>query len=555
MGWSPGGKTYAEVIAKAVAGATMAALQQKGNGNGKGKGGGKGRGVSHRSEQTSAQPARVATKWRCQWKDCDSNKAHSRTFGQANFADKAECHWCDRPKHRALNPPKAMAARGNGSIAVDKCSDKVGDGGLKASEAWKRIETSLPELPKIGDPGDAEQGKRSPPRLPAELSVNELKPALEEVAHSLASEIMPSVAALPSAEETFAQALKNVQSCNSEEEILRLEARRKATMAAHAVVPPDSAARAAIDKDIVDLDASIARLRKKGSTTATSRRLALEQARGSYLAEFSRKKDIASKGAANALERSTQRRTQLQLLKSQLEDFAAAMVAFEAEVSNAHQERLSMREKLAQDVIALFDQRIADATPLAPSTAQTDTRSTDVHGGVPQEGSSNTRSGVDHGVSDVNAHVEALEKQLQKFRELAKQTVAFEAIVKDAPDPTNAELPAVEDVDLAPRAEALHHFLVRWTTDGSKLPVTVAEMASASRTEDGEHLLVAILGNVFAKFFPEGVQPQTVLPKQVAAYMAAVLARVVEKFQAPVAAKAKADESFSDIAAKRARVE
>ena len=51
----------------------------------------------------------------------------------------------------------------------------------------------------------------------------------------------------------------------------------------------------------------------------------------------------------------------------------------------------------------------------------------------------------------------------------------------------------------------------------------------------------------------EQTGPQTVVPKQVATLAAMALKRLSEKFQAP-AAKAKADVSFSDIAAKRARV-
>ena len=96
--------------------------------------------------------------------------------------------------------------------------------------------------------------------------------------------------------------------------------------------------------------------------------------------------------------------------------------------------------------------------------------------------------------------------------------------------------------------------MVKWAADGSKLPFTLAELASATHTDDGEHLLVAVIGDAFAACFPNGVTPQTVVPKQVATYAAAVLARISDAFQAAIAAKAKADASFAEIAAKRARV-
>jgi hypothetical protein len=95
--------------------------------------------------------------------------------------------------------------------------------------------------------------------------------------------------------------------------------------------------------------------------------------------------------------------------------------------------------------------------------------------------------------------------------------------------------------------------LETWTADGSKLPFTLAELATTCHAEDGGLLLTAILGDGFAKCFPGGSAPQTVVPKQVATLTATALRRLSEKFQAP-AAKAKADASFADIAAKRARV-
>ena len=76
----------------------------------------------------------------------------------------------------------------------------------------------------------------------------------------------------------------------------------------------------------------------------------------------------------------------------------------------------------------------------------------------PRETAVSTHMEVDNAsVSDVVTHVAALEQQLEKFRELARQTVEFEATVKEIPDPDKAELPSASDTDFVPRAEALHH--------------------------------------------------------------------------------------------------
>ena len=103
------------------------------------------------------------------------------------------------------------------------------------------------------------------------------------------------------------------------------------------------------------------------------------------------------------------------------------------------------------------------------------------------------------------------------------------------------------------RANALHQLLTQWSAGGMELPLTIGELAAPCGVDDAGALLAALLGDVTARLLPSGLQTETILPKQVAQVLAALLARLEAQFLASAAAKTKAAAAYAELAAKRPR--
>ena len=372
---------------------------------------------------------------------------------------------------------------------------------------------------------------------------------------------MPKSDSLPKSEEVLASYLKGVDPCESAAEIARLEGQLVGQRAAAASLRGYDGA-AAVEQAIKDTEAALARLRKK-ATSQESLRLALVNAKDRFMADQSHKRDVAAKGAASAAERLAVRHKQLDALNAQLERFAAAMVKVEAEYAAAHSKRNLQREQLATEVLALFESRIAEATPpdpvLPPATvAPTTAPAASATGAAAPAGSdASSPAVVLDELAEAKRRAAELEGQLQAFREQAKRSEAYHAIVADLPEVASMPLPSTADATLMGRAGLLHQLLAQWTEGGAQLIFTLADVATTCTcaVEDAGALAVAVLGDTAATLFPNGFHADTVVSRQAAQLIAALLNRMAEQFQANAAAKTKAASSYAELVAKRARVE
>ena len=385
---------------------------------------------------------------------------------------------------------------------------------------------------------------------------------------------MPAASGLPSPEEALAAALKGVAACHSEQERAKIEDELRGTREMRAMAPAASPLIGSLDQRITDLEELSARLRKKGGSSALSRHLAIQQARDQFIAESSRKRDVANKGRAAASVRTAERHEQLVALQEQLRQFAAEMEVVERKVSRAHAQRDTLRDDLFNAVVSLFDQRLADAEQevvaerrqqsasqaaaapaAAAATAGVPPAAAPADAVAPAAGAGAAAAFLDadgDALLDVSAHVLDLEAQLGHFRKLAAQQVAFEESVAAPLDAANAELPSVtDDAVVAQSLEAMHLFLQRWKDDGSRVPFTLGDLGVACAVEEPVALFVAALGDVVTTLLPGGMEPTTVVTRQAATYAAEVVARLAESFPQPPTAKAKATEAFELVVAKR----
>ena len=415
------------------------------------------------------------------------------------------------------------------------------------------------------------------PRLPADLDFTELKPALDAVASSMALEAMPKSTPLPDPEEVVSQYLKGVDPCEAAATTARLERQLVAQQAAAASMNGFDGAEA-IEQAVVSTEAALARMRKQPRSTE-SMRLALVQAKDRFVADQSRKRDVATKGAASAALRLEERHKQLESLKTQLEGFAAAMMRVETEYAAAHTARNALREQLATQVQALFDLRIAGAATAAeqqqqqPAAAAATTTTAPTAPATPAAAAAAPAAG-----SASSAGLDAVQQAARDADAMRRRVVDLEAQVKRACDlhaafaqkaQREVVLTGLPEVPVPDEpAKKLHKrllaFLERWSNAGEVLPFCLGDLGRCVADEPATAVaLKALLGPFWTAWFAEQATSETIVPKQAAQVLHTALERVqaagdldLDAETTPAEEDAEmAERSYAALAAKRARLE
>ena len=568
--WKQGGPSLARQFRSMqdvdMAQAALLTLLSGASHGGRGGGGGKG---PRQPGGTASANTKEKAEWCCRYADC-------RSAGRMNRPGNAKCFGCQRAKGEALNPPLALARQASGpptfAAAAKAVAKAKGGTAPKPNTAatqeqslspqslavWEKVTVPTPSLSDLPCAQPAANGGKAAAcaaKLPAELadSIDELKPALGPVIELLGRELMPRATSLDEPEAVMASYLKGVGQCSAAAEVLSLEAR---VQAAQAALPSleGTAAGKALEKQIADDQAAVTRIRKV-PTSADAMRLGLTGAKDRFLADRQAKIDAAAKGEAASKDRATSRATLLAALRRQLDDFSAGIAKAEVEHAQAHAARNAQRVCRDAQVAALFDARIAAAAPAsAPPDASVAPSGPAGASFAPAAPAMVTD--VESQTTELVAarqRAAELEEQLQRFREHARRMDGFLAVVADPPDVASLALPNSADATLMARANALHQLLTQWSAGGMELPLAVGELAAPCGVDDAGALLAALLGEATGRLLPCGLQPETILPKQVMQVLVALLARLEARFVASAAAKTKAAAAYAELAAKRPR--
>ena len=542
MGWSPGGKSYADVIAKAVAGATVAALQTgKGSGKGTGNGSGKG-GLQHGKSQPSP------LKWRCLWKDCDSNKSLNRAHGQANFAHKTECHWCDRPKHRALNPKQTMAvapnvlahAAGNSPLVPAPSPAAPGSqrgraaGAGPLQHAHAATDTSGKTALSVAAPSEAcahatdslASAVVAPECVDKDLleQILDLQPALAPIFQLLAAESSPKDAPTSKSPADIVDELlgssrpasisAEITSC---EQVLNTHLRARALYADL----PEHAAN--IDALIASKQAELERLRQK-APSADGLALSLAKARAAFDADSQAKRDSVAMYAAKAAARQAQRAEYMDKILKQHAIACNAIQRAESSFAQLHLQRKEARETQAAAVLREFDARIEAAKPavpppLAPSHAHSQSDTAMIGSNALEMAELLT---LRQKIQTLQAQANALEKREADFARIVADVPAVE------------QLPTLDtsNVPLMTACSNLLNLMEHWQRAGACAPFSFGEIEATGCSSAVSRLIKDIFGDTFALWFGAGPPPSsTIVPLQACRLMLEALERVKTSYQ------------------------
>ena len=586
--WKQGGPALAKQLRSMqgvdLAQAALLTLLSGADQGGRGGGGGKG---PHSTGGTSNSKAKEKAEWCCRYADC-------RSAGRMNRPGNAKCFGCQRAKGEALNPPLARARQPSSPptfAAAAKAAGKAKAGTAPKSStaasqdqslspqslvAWEKVTEPEVSLPAVDAP--SRRDARVTVKLPAELvdNLSDLKPALGPIVDSLALEAMPRDVSLDSPEYVLDTYLKDVGPCSSAAELEKLEAQIASARTALDVLQGTSAAKS-LEQQIAENQSAIARIRKK-PTSSEAVRIALGQAKDRFLAARQDKIDVAAKGKAASTERSLNRHTLLTSLQEQLDAFVDALVAVEEGHTQAHAARNADREARDQQVIALFDARIAAAAlPAAPATplpAGSDGSMTDA--AAPTSPSSGVLDAATPAVqpsTPAGAHPAAdplLQQLAQEKAQLEAQVAQLQAFAvaedqfarRAANAPELGALPEfAADTDQKRKAcTGLLALLDLWEQNGAMAPFTFRDaqacLPSALPLGDLAH---GLLGPLWGLWFDANVSQATVLPKQAVETLQTALERVqagldLEQLTPSQDLLDAASSAVRAMAAKRARV-
>jgi len=412
---------------------------------------------------------------------------------QARLAAKQALSQPSQPKPPTVNKPKIEEEKGPIAVAMDQVAQPA-----PPSNKLK-LDDELCE--KIAD-----------------LFSN----AMEPITSSLALEIVPSPPEPKQPDAILAKYIGEKGPSAKSARRAELEATIKTLKATAATLQGGGESVAAILAGVqsqLEVDeAALAKL-PKDAPSQDLERMAVTGARSAYETHAQARRDREARGAAKATERQDQRLSHIANLKQQLALLEAGLLTTVAENSAKHEKNAAAAAAVDEQVLALFDQKLAGIADVAMQPAP------------PGPSTSNAAPAAVALALEAAARVEVPAATLQELETLKQANARLMALVETScikimecfekrfEDimPNHIAKPAITDPDQLVACGGLFNTLQNWAAMGARDPFEWNALAGATGTGvDVIQLCRQLLGDTWGRWYatePPGLD--SVVPCQV----------------------------------------